>query len=281
MQLIILFLIGLISSKITIKICNSNTYNFVLQFYKQGKKIDPDVLKEYEKNLNKKIENKNTKTILNILYIIPIINIITATLEGKLMHNDIRKYLEKNNGLMDMNSDEIEQYNQLKSITDKLTYINIIGASTKRSKENSTLTKINIERDQLIRITCERLMPLAYTLEEIKTLNSYTNGKYVAFRIKDLNIAVVGCKDEVEKYSIVFFPDQKIAYQLEQYTDETASQKTFIVYPYNEEAENQVQKGIDKIIQDRFKKEEELKINLIESNSKIEKPKIKNHLFHK
>lgn len=278
MQLILFFLIGYISGVISLKIIKYNSYSIVFQFFDKGKKVDTKILSEVEKILSEKEKTSKIKKIGTFILVLPIINIMYAYLEGFMIRRDIRKYLERNNGLYDMTEEEIKEYKSLKDVDSKLSYVTLISHRKKASKLNISKGRLIINDKQLLRLKCERLTPLAYTLNDVKTLNDCTTGEYIVGKVRDCNVAVVGCKETTDYNSMVFSSlDKNHIYEYKTFTEEEAQDKTFIVYPYDEEVESEVQRGIISIMKNRLKKESERSY----SNQIIEKPKILSHTIIK
>lgn len=269
--IIIFFLIGFISGKISLNIMRSNTYKLLFQFFDKGKKIDSKVITKFEKIFNEKEKTSKVKKIGTVLMFLPIINIIYATFEGIMIRRDLRKYLERNNGLIDMTEEEKNNYKSLKDVESKLSYIVLITHSYTQKPVIKVKNRVILNENQILRLKCERLTPLAYTLDDVKILNSCTTGEYITGHVRDCNIALVGCETGLDFTSITFNTpiDKNKIYLYKRFTEEEAKDKTFVVYPYNEEVESKVQKGVDMVIQKRFERESRPKRPLL-----IEKPKI-------
>ena len=121
--------------------------------------------------------------------------------------------------------------------------------------ESVTIEKSEEEKEEekeMFTVLDERLVPLAYTLDEVKRLNNVTDGNLRLGKVDDTNIAVIGVPEDVEPFERVKLAD---AYQNDDafipLNEEDCKRECFLVYPYNNNYSRELDYTIQMIIKDR------------------------------
>ena len=108
----------------------------------------------------------------------------------------------------------------------------------------------------LVSLCYEKLMPLDYTLDEVKRLNEATTYSYRIGKMDGKNIAIIGIpnpngtikriRSKEDNYNTI--------HMYENMTEEEAKNKTFTVYPFTiyEETQSEVEKVVQEIKQSRI-----------------------------
>ena len=270
--------------KISNKISNNWLDNLLMTLHGSGYKIKKGKEKELLKKMEDILEVSIPKSLLLfLLHILPGINILSEITIAEMCKNKVLNNTEIRKYITPMTREENEQYDTLNNDYEKKGYINYL-----MEKEDDDKTKIvlingipTIVNLSVTPILNERLLPLAYTEEEIKLLNKVTNEKYELGKINGTNTAIVGYPKEGEKINKVSFKDDNFnkSYIFEPLKEE--EKDTFIVYPY--EYNNELKERYDKVIEEISKRREEKKeINKISddilykymnTNNEIDKPK--------
>lgn len=286
---IIYLLLFLITEIETIKITNNISSSWLdevfLIMHSSGYKIK----KGEEKNILMKIEElltigKTESIMLFIMHFIPGINILSEYIysensKNKILSNeDIKKYTSP------MTKEENEQYNMLESKREKLGYINYL--LDKEDENDKTKLKIKDGVPAIINLSVtaiinDRLLPLAYTLDEVEELNKVTNESYQIGKIDGVNTAIVGYPKNASEIKKVSFLNDGFneTHKFEEINDD--EKDTFIVYPYeyDEELEKKYNEAIEKISKERDIKNKINKISdkqlfeYINNKSTKDKPK--------
>ena len=118
----------------------------------------------------------------------------------------------------------------------------------------------------LVSLCYEKLMPLDYTLDEVKRLNEATTYSYRIGKMDGRNIAIIGIpnpngtikkiRSKEDNYNTI--------HMYENMTEEEAKNKTFTVYPFTiyEETQSEVEKVVQEIKKSRI--DQAVKANLEE-----------------
>ena len=244
----------------------NGTINSMLEIAKKGYKYKKNELDEYLNNNNKEKANRFEIALRLVLFLIPGVNLLNAIINSHkiktIMLNDptIKKFL------IPMTDKEKEQYSKMKGKIEKLKFTSVISG-----KENDDEEFFGFIGNQAIvvdhgltSIYYEKLLPLDYTLDEVKELNEATTYSYRIGTIGGKNIAIIGIPNPDSPVKRIQFKseDYKMTHTYNIMTEEEAQDKKFIVYPYTTHNEEEVQKIIEKIKQDRINRktrsEEEL-----------------------
>ena len=244
----------------------NGTINSMLEIAKKGYKFKKNELDEYLNNNNKEKANGFEIALRYVLFLIPGVNFLNAVIKSHqmkaIMLNDptIKKFL------IPMTDKEKEQYSKMKGKIEKLKFTAVISGKENDDEEFFGFIgdKAIVVDHGLTSIYNEKLIPLDYTLDEVKELNEATTYSYRIGTIGGKNIAIIGIPNQDSPVKRIQFKseDYKMTHTYNIMTEEEAQDKKFIVYPYTTHNEEAVQKIIEKIKQARInrktKSEEEL-----------------------
>lgn len=238
----------------------------MLEIAKKGYKYKKNELDEYLNNNNKEKANGFEIALGLVLFLIPGVNLLNAVIKSHkmktIMLNDptIKKFL------IPMTDKEKEQYSKMKGKIEKLRFTAVISGNENEDEEFFGFigNQAIVVDHGLTSIYNEKLLPLDYTLDEVKELNAATTYSYRIGTIGGKNIAIIGIPNPDSPVKRIQFKSEnyKMTHTYNIMTEEEAQDKKFIVYPYTTHNEEEVQKIIEKIKQDRInrktKSEEEL-----------------------
>ena len=244
----------------------NGTINSMLEIAKKGYKYKKNELDEYLNNNNKEKANRFEIALGLALFLIPGVNLLNAVIKSHKMKTIILNDPTIKEFLIPMTDKEKEQYSKMKGKIEKLKFTSVISG-----KENDDEEFFGFIGNQAIvvdhgltSIYNEKLLPLDYTLDEVKELNEATTYSYRIGTIGGKNIAIIGIPNPDSPVKRIQFKseDYKMTHTYNIMTEEEAQDKKFIVYPYTTHNEEEVQKIIEKIKQDRINRktrsEEEL-----------------------
>ena len=208
----------------------------VLEVPNNGYKLDKSLLEE------KKAKEKTSKTnvmklaLTTMLLLTPGVNLIYTSIKGTKLKKGIMKDPEIKKCLIPMPEPEKEKYAHLTSKFLKLKW--------------ATFTDY-----KLTSLCYEKLMPLNYTLDEVKRLNEATTYSYRIGISNGKNIAIIGIPNPngVIKRIRSKEDNYNTIHMYENITEQEAKKLTFTVYPFTmyKETQSEVEKVIQKIKQDR------------------------------
>lgn len=189
-----------------------------------GVKLD-EILKEIQKEENKKQKESLFDRVGLILYLIPSVNLLKASIDSTRIKETVRNNPQIQKIVVPKTEEEKEQYAQIEGQLQKLAF------------GTFTLEK-------------EELMPLNYTFDEVKRLNEVTTHSYRVGKISGKNVAIIGIPNPESPVSRIQFKaeEYKIAHPYEKMTEEEAKDKTFTVYLFSKSADDQ--SAVDKIVQE-------------------------------
>ena len=228
----------------------------MLEFAKKGYKFKKNELDEYLNNNNKEKANGFEIALRLVLFLIPGVNLLNAIINSHkiktIMLNDptIKKFL------IPMTDKEKEQFSKMKGKNEKFKFTAVISGKENDDEEFFGFIgdKAIVVDHGLTSIYNEKLIPLDYTLDEVKELNEATTYSYRIGTIGGKNIAIIGIPNPDSPVKRIQFKseDYKMTHTYNIMTEEEAQDKKFIVYPYTTHNEEEVQKIIEKIKQDRI-----------------------------
>ena len=243
----------------TIAIGFNCIFDSILEISNHGYKIDRRALDEYQKrHAEEKSEKTNgfKKALGLALLFVPGVNLLRAGIVSIKVKKAIMDVPQIKEFLVPMTDSEKEQCAKTEGKIQKLIFLVVTGS--KENEEEEFLgffgkTPIVIDRG-LTSLDYEKLMPLAYTLDEVKKLNEATTYSYRIGKIDGRNVAIIGIPNPESPVSRIEFKseDYKITHAYDEMTEEEAQDKTFIVYPYTIDSAEGVQKAIEKIEQARI-----------------------------
>lgn len=241
--------------------------NPMLEIVKKGYKFKKNELDEYlNNNNNKEKANGFEIALVLVLFLIPGVNLLNAVIKSHKMKTIILNDPTIKKFLIPMTDKEKEQYSKMKGTIEKLKFTAVISGKINDDEEFFGFigNQAIVVDHGLTSIYNEKLLPLDYTLDEVKELNEATTYSYRIGTIGGKNIAIIGIPNPDSPVKRIQFKSEnyKMTHTYNIMTEKEAQDKKFIVYPYTTHNEEEVQKIIEKIKQDRInrktKSEEEL-----------------------
>lgn len=251
----------------------------ILEISKNGYKIDKSVLDEAQK---KQAEEKKQKSNLanivlrTILLLVPGVNLINASIKGVKLKKSVMNDPQIKEAIVPMTEKEKEQYEKMEGKLQKLTFTAFTTAKKNEEEEFSGfIGKRPIVVDHgLTYLYYEELMPLDYTLDEVKRLNEATTYSYRIGKIDGKNVAVIGIPNPDSPVSRIKLKSEnyKITHTYEKMTEEEAQDKTFTVYPFTKHDDTQadVEKVIQEIKQSRIDSATKANLEALELQPRFE-----------
>lgn len=300
----VISLLGYISLEIiTISQCNKMydnlTGKFLLKQAKIGYKVKFEVLNELAENKDKNELSKFQKGLISVCLRIPFINIITINLHMNKKMKEVEEELSKNNGLIEMNEKEKEEYSKIHSKQRKIGYLATI--SREKEHEGKYVSSKGTIVDKHAAIISESLTRLSYTLDEIMELTKSSQKHAdelfcnaikimiddelydiptpkVDFRVGKLdgfNVALIGViDDEIKRVRINGMEEHEFE---EKSLDEMKDSK-FIVYPIDGMPLKLFDDAIEEIRKKRMgdtRSQQPITYSMMSSSSVNNKPMVK------
>lgn len=255
--------LGIIGELVTVVGASAIIFNAgidsILEISKNGYKIDKSVLDEYKKKQSEEKHGKNgIKKILEILLIlVPGVNLVNAGIKAEKMKKTVMTDPKIKDAIVPMSDNEKEQYKKMSTKMQKLIFTSFTVEKEEEEEFFGFIGKRPIVVDHgLTSLYYEELLPLNYTLDEVKRLNETTNFSYRIGKIDDKNVAIIGIPNPNSPVSRIKFKseDYKITHPYEKMTEEEAKDKTFTVYLFekNEDTDEKIEKVIEEIRQSRI-----------------------------
>ena len=252
-MMIFLGIIGELATVVgTLVITTNAGIDAVLEIPKNGYKIDKDTYENWRK---KQAETKKEITTLQkwkslLLFLFPGVNLVNATIKGIRLKRSIMKDPQIQEALIPMTPEEKELYSKMKGRFQKAMCATF--SITKENEEEFMGFVGNhpiVVDHGLISIYHERLLPLAYTLDEVKRLNEATTYSYRIGKVDGRNVAIIGIPNANKSVCRVEFKreDKGTTHTYEPMSEQEAENKTFIVYPFSNDHEEEVEKVIKEI----------------------------------
>lgn len=255
-MIIFLGIIGELATVIgSIAITYKAVLDSVLEISKKGYKLDEKVLNKYlrkEIKGEKQKENIAKKLLGTILLLVPGVNLINSSVNSAKLKKGCINDPQIKKAIVPMTEKEKEQYERMDTKMKKLTCALFNSMKENDEKEFfGFIGKSPIVVDHgLTSLYYEELIPLNYTLDEVKRLNEATTYSYRIGKVDGKNVAIIGIPNPNSPVSRIHFEgeDYKITHTYEKMTEEEAEDKTFIVYPFT--IHDDTQADIEKVIQD-------------------------------
>jgi len=253
--------------------------NSLLEISKNGYKIDIQVLEKYSRKGSEKEKQKinDAKRLLGaILLFVPVVNLITAIIDCAELKENFMDSPQIKEAIVPMTDTEKEQYEKMDTKIQKLTCTLFDSVKKKEEEEFfKFLGKRPIVVDhELTSLYYEELMPLDYTLDEVKRLNEATTYSYRIGKIDGKNVAIIGIPNSDSPVSRIQFKaeDYKITHTYEKMTEEEAKDKTFTVYPFtiHDDTQADVFKVIQEIRQSRIDNTTKANLEALEVQPRFE-----------
>ena len=231
--------------------------DLILEITENGYKFPFGSKEEMEAFLAKSKEKRNNKKGLKDLYnkvsmFIPGVNLITASVNIRKMKKEVLNDPETKKIIVPMTDKEKEQYSKMDGKLQKLQYIIFLTENNKEKEFVGFIGHHPLAVDHgLLSIYFDEILPLNYTLEEIKRLNDATGYTYRVGKIDGRNVAVIGIPEPDKLVSRITFKseDCNIKHDYNRMTDEEAEGKEFAVYPFslNQESKEKLVQVIEEI----------------------------------
>ncbi len=229
----------------------------VLRLAKQGYRMDKDALIAYY--LDKLNKSKNTKKFkkgfatFSFLMFILGVNMISSLIDGINSINELVDDPNIKTLAVPLKENEIEALNQLNS--KKLKYSFIL---TKKMEDEEELFGFLGKKPMFVdygahNLYYEPLLPLAYTLDEVKRLNEVTELSYKLGNVDGKNIAIIGVDKPDDLFCRVSFKSEEneIKHKFTELSEEEAKDKKFVVYPFTGRNLDKVNNVVENIKQER------------------------------
>ena len=243
----------------SIAISLNGVVDSVLEISKNGYKIDKSVLDEYEKRQVKEKKEKTNglkKALDVVLLFVSGVNLLRAGIENIKMKKSVMNDPQIKEALIPMTDREKEQYAKMEGKMKKLIFTAFTTAKENEEEEFMGFIgkRLIVVDHGLTSLYYEKLMPLSYTLDEVKKLNEATTYSYRIGKVDGINVAIIGIPNSNSSVSRIQFKaeDYKITHTYDKMTEEEAKDKTFVVYPFTTNNEEEVQKVIEEIKQSRI-----------------------------
>lgn len=217
--------------------------DLILKLCELGYKVDKEAFEKFQKQAEMKqseTKKKITKITGTIILLTPGVNLLRA---GIVSHNMLKKTLNNEDAqkfLIPMTEKEQEQFSKLETKMEKIAFAAVTNIGNKDEEYVGVIGKRPVIVDYgLTSIYYDQLLPLAYTLDEVKELNSATSYSYRLGRVDGINTAIVGIPSQESPVNRLKFKSDnyKKTYTFENMTEEEAKNKTFVVYPLTKEEE--------------------------------------------
>lgn len=236
----------------------NGTLDSILEISKNGYKIDKNTLDEFSKKQKKEKQSKNNgirRLLGGIILLTPGVNLINSIIKVSKLKKSVMNDPMIKESIIPMTDKEKEQYAKMEGKMQKFAFT---AFTTKKGNNDEEFfgfvgNRPIVVDHGLTAIYCEELMPLDYTLDEVKRLNDATTYSYRIGKIEDKNVAIIGIPNPDSQVSRIQFKKENynITHAYEKMTEEDAQDKTFVVYPFTTHYEEDVQKVINEIKQSR------------------------------
>lgn len=267
MEILILLIIEIITISGSMVIKIKGIIDSVLEIANKGYKISNNKLNE----LLKEPKDSTFKKKLNkILLFIPGLNLIASKITSINSKKKIFNRAKEKKLLIKMTEEELKQYNTLQNKSSKFVYVTTISSLKEDEKVKVIDNKLAIVKTKgLISLDYDRLLPLSYTLEEVKKLNNVTKMNYKLGKINGINVAIIGIPNPNILINKVQFKSEnyKNKYAFNQLDYEENKDNRFIIYPYTDKFDNDLENCIEKIRYNRANKKQ--KVNILQNNNII------------
>lgn len=260
-MMIFLGIVGEIASVVgSLALTIDGSIKMTLEMSNMGYKVSKKYWNEYQKGKAAARKEKKSRikgTLGLLLFFIPGFNLIQAGLINLKAKRSVRKEIESSelkDALVPMTEEEKEQYKRLKSRKEKLAFTSFI-MDKKDSEEFLGVEGeyLIVGTNGVISLDKEALMPLDYTLEEVKKLNAATTFSYRIGKLDDENVAIIGIPNpeyivrKVERKEESY----RVSHTFKEISEEEASRVTFTVYQFNSRNAEKVQEVVEELQKSR------------------------------
>lgn len=244
----ILLEIGTFALSVFIKV--KGAMDATISLAEEGYIIDKNKYLDKEKygTLKTKKKSELFNNLRFISWFIPGVNVIWSTVDFIKSKKDIKEELFDNDVYIKIPDHKVES---LKSIDSKLTKLVFI-ANLADDKDIVAVSnnRVFVLDSNNVKLKYEKLLPLDYTLNDVKQLNNLTGYTYRVGTMDNENVAIIGIPSNTTKVDKIKFPNEKTfdkPHMFEEMDLDVAKNKTFSVYPYTweERFANDIYKSID------------------------------------
>lgn len=236
----------------TLAIIVRSEIDAVIKIPENGYKIDKDTFEKWRKQRAETVKEitpfKKWKFLFFLVF--PGVNLINATIRGIQLKRSVMNDPQIKEALIPMTQEEKDFYSRLEGRVQKVMCATFSATKEEEEEFLGFVGKHPIIVDHgLMSIYNEKLLPLAYTLDEVKRLNEATTYSYRIGKVDGRNVAIIGipnsnkaiCRLESAK------EDKGVKHTYEPMSEEEAQNNTFIVYSFSSDNEEEVQKVIEEI----------------------------------
>ena len=236
----------------TLAIIVRSEIDAVIKIPENGYKIDKDTFEKWRKQRAETVKEitpfKKWKFLFFLVF--PGVNLINATIRGIQLKRSVMNDPQIQEALIPMTQEEKDFYSRLEGRFQKVMCATFSIAKKEEEEFMGFVGKHPIIVDHgLMSIYNEKLLPLAYTLDEVKRLNEATTYSYRIGKVDGRNVAIIGIPNSNKAVCRLEFvkEDGGVKHTYESISEEEAQNSTFIVYPFSSDDEEKVQKVIEEI----------------------------------
>ena len=236
----------------TLAIVVRDEMDAIIKIPENGYKIDKDTFEKWRKQRTETVKEVTLiqKWKFFFLLLFPGVNLINATIKGVQLKRSVMNNPQFQEVLIPMTQEEKDFYSRLEGRFQKV----MCATFSITKKEEEELMGFDgkhpiIVDHGLMSIYNEKLLPLAYTLDEVKRLNEATTYSYRIGKVDGRNVAIIGIPNSNKAVCRLEFvkEDGGVKHTYESISEEEAQNSTFIVYPFSSDDEEEVQKVIEEI----------------------------------
>lgn len=256
--LIFLIIVGeLITIGLTSYISVKGVFDVILEIFNNGYKVDKKVIEECQRKQTeamKKGGNIFTRLLGMVILLTPGVNMLKSAITVHKWKKEVMDNEEVKKSIVPMTEEEKEQYSQMEGKFQKLAYGSFISGNDDKEQEFVGVSghKTLVVDHGLTTIYDNELMPLDYTLDEVKLLNNATGYSYRIGKMDGKNVAIIGIPNSESIVLRLRFKDENydMTHDYELMSEEEAQDLTFTVYPFTMNEE--VEKIVEEIKQSRI-----------------------------
>ena len=276
-MLIFLAIVGeLATIGITAYITVNGVLDTILEISNNGYKIDKRAVEKYQSQ-QQEIKKKNITTLKRILGAIglftPGYNILNSAIAVHKMKKEIMNTPEIKEAIVPMTEEEKEQYAKMEGKFQKIAFASISIDNDDNEQEFVGFPghRALVVDHGLTTMYNDELLPLGYTLDEVKRLNDATGFSYRIGKMDGKNVAIIGIPNSESAVSRLRFKseDYDVTHDYEQMSEEEAQDQTFSIYPFmvrDDDVEN-MQKIIEEIKESRVEAATQANLDALQVHS--------------
>ena len=246
----------------------SHTADLLIKIGEKGYTVSGDSLNEVIKEHYDEMKKKN-KVVSKVIAFVPVVNAFYTRSRMDKLEEAILNDPNLESTLLPLTEEEKEKFNSVDEGDKRATKYKkasmILDFSKAKENDESykvergTVANLSDEEEKEqekekdnVTVLEERLLPLAYTLDEVKLLNDATEGNLILGTNEGSRIAIIGVPEDVETIENVKLADS-IQHDKEfvPLTEEECKDSCFLVYPYNNDHKKEIEWAIERIRKDR------------------------------